>query len=250
MLQEQKLIADLNRIKNDEIYARKLCELPTEGKLDPIDQKYFENERPALENRIKEELQKIRGWNKSESSNVPLRFAEVSFFNFECRTESDKKNLDSVLKFVETENNEGVLILTGKRGTGKTHLGAAAVRDKLGYYVVMGDLIYKIESSLNFKSDQTEEEVFRDFATKDFLVIDEIGRSLKREKEIEILSYILRKRYDNRLPTIIITNLEKRVLLKTVGEAVADRLCETGTTVEFTGESYRVLKRKEMNDAA
>lgn len=250
MLQEQKLLADLNRIETDEIYARKLCELPTEGKLDPFDQKYFENERPALENRMKEELQKIRGWNKSESSNVPLRFSEVSFFNFECKTESDKKNLDSVIKFVERKNNEGVLILTGKRGTGKTHLGAAAVRDKLGYYVVMEDLIYKIESSLNFKSDQTEEEVFRNFATKDFLVIDEIGRSLKREKEIEILSYILRKRYDNRLPTIIITNLEKRVLLKTVGEAVADRLCETGTTVEFTGESYRVLKRKAMNDAA
>lgn len=250
MLYEQKLIDELKRFETDEHYAREKCELPAEGKLDPVDQNYYESEKPKVHDKMKEELRKVQGWNKSLLSNVPLRFSEVSFFNFECKTESDKKNLDSVIKFVERKNNEGVLILTGKRGTGKTHLGAAAVRDKLGYYVVMEDLIYKIESSLNFKSDQTEEEVFRDFATKDFLVIDEIGRSLKREKEIEILSYILRKRYDNRLPTIIITNLEKRVLLKTVGEAVADRLCETGTTVEFTGESYRVLKRKEMNDAA
>jgi len=250
MLYEQKLIDDLNRFENDEIFAREKCELPTEGKLEPHDQNYFEIEKPNVEKKMKDELRKVQEWNKSVLSNVPLRFSESSFFNYECKTDTDKKVLNSVIKFVETEKNEGVLILTGKRGTGKTHLGAAAVRDKLGFYVVMEDLIYKIESSLNFKAGQTEEEVFHDFTTKDFLVIDEIGRSLKREKEIEILSYILRKRYDNMLPTIIITNLEKKVLLKTVGEAVADRLCETGTTVEFTGESYRVLKRREMNNAA
>lgn len=108
----------------------------------------------------------------------------------------------------------------------------------------MEDLIYKVESSLNFKSPQTEEDVFNSFATVNFLVIDEVGRSLKREKEIEILSYILRKRYDNQLPTIVISNLEKKVLMKNLGEAVVDRLRETATSIEFTGESYRILKRK------
>lgn len=62
----------------------------------------------------------------------------------------------------------------------------------MGRYISMEDLIYKVESSMNFKSPQTEEEVFSSFATVNFLVIDEVGRSLKREKEIEILSYILR----------------------------------------------------------
>ena len=97
---------------------------------------------------------------------------------------------------------------------------------------------------MNFKSPQTEEEVFNDYSTVKFLVIDEVGRSLKCEKEIEILSYILRKRYDNQLPTIVISNLEKKVLMKNLGEAVVDRLRETATSIEFTGESYRILKRK------
>ncbi|MCR5187936.1 MAG: ATP-binding protein [Treponema sp.] len=250
MLYEKQLIDELNRFDRDEIFARSKCGLPTEGKLEDQDLKYFEFEKQKVRDRMQEELKKVQEWNKTKASNVPLRFSESSFFNFECRTEEDQKVLTSVIKFVESEKNEGVLILTGKRGTGKTHLGTAAVRDKLGSYIVMEDLIYKVESSLNFKSNQTEEEVFNDFSTKGFLVIDEIGRSLKREKEIEILSYILRKRYDNRLPTIIITNLEKKVLLRTLGEAVADRLCEIGSTVEFTGESYRVLRRKAMNAAA
>lgn len=99
--------------------------------------------------------------------------------------------------------------MTGAKETGKTHLGVAVVRDTQGRYISMEDLIYKVESSLNFKSPQTE-EVFNDYSAVKFLVIDEVGRSLKREKEIEILSYILRKQYDNQLPTIVISNLEKR----------------------------------------
>ena len=38
--------------------------------------------------------------------------------------------------------------MTGSRGTGKSHLGVAIVRDMLGYYVCMEDVIYKIESNL------------------------------------------------------------------------------------------------------
>lgn len=96
---------------------------------------------------------------------------------------------------------------------------------------------------MNFKSAQTEEEVFANYTTKPILVLDEIGRTLKREKEIEFLSYILRKRYDNKLPTIIISNLDRKTLLKILGEAVVDRLTEVATSIEFSGESYRILKR-------
>lgn len=194
--------------------------------------------------KIATNLFNIKNWNKSNSSGVPPRFAECSFFNFECRTETEKSIYQKVCNFVSQEGNEGVLLMTGVKETGKTHLGVAAVCDTQGRYISMEDLIYKVESSLNFKSPQTEEEVFNDYSTVKFLVIDEVGRSLKREKEIEILSYILRKRYDNQIPTIVISNLEKKVLMKNLGEAVVDRLRETATSIEFTGESYRILKRK------
>lgn len=38
--------------------------------------------------------------------------------------------------------------MTGAKGTGKTHLGAAAVLDTLDRYVSMEDLIYKTERKL------------------------------------------------------------------------------------------------------
>lgn len=250
MLNEKRLMEELYRIDNDELYVREKCGIEEKGELAPVEKMLLEKCVPELRRQIKDDLSEIQNWNKKSESNVPHRFSDVSFFNFQCSNDAEKKILESVIHFVEKENNDGVLMLTGKRGTGKTHLGISAVRDTKGFYIGMEDLIYKIESSLNFKSEQTEEQVLNDFATKRFLVIDEIGRSLKREKEIEILSYILRKRYDNKLPTVIISNLDKKCLLTNLGEAVADRLCEIGTSVEFSGESYRVLKRKEANCAA
>lgn len=243
-MREQKLIDELKRLDTDESYIRIKCGYPIEGELSEYEQAVLEYEKNIEREKITTPLNSIQKWNHRISSGVPSRFAECSFFNFECRTENEKSIFQNVCDFVSQEHNEGVLLMTGPKGTGKTHLGTAAVRDTQGRYVSMEDLIYKVESSLNFKSPQTEEEVFTDFATVRFLVIDEVGRSLKREKEIEILSYILRKRYDNQLPTIVISNLEKKVLLKSLGEAVVDRLRETATSIEFSGESYRILKRK------
>ena len=243
-MREQYFIDVLNRFDTDEIYARELCDFPTKGELTVHDKAVLEHDKIPIRERIVNELHLIQKWNHKKESGVPPRFAECSFFNFECRTENEKHIFQKVCDFVNQEHNEGVLLMTGAKGTGKTHLGTAAVRDTQGRYVSMEDLIYKVESSMNFKSPQTEEEVFADYSTTKFLVIDEVGRSLKREKEIEILSYILRKRYDNQLPTIVISNLEKKVLMKNLGEAVVDRLRETATSIEFTGESYRILKRK------
>lgn len=243
-MREQNLIDELKRFDADEKYALEKCGYSPDDKLEGRQKEIFEYERKSLREKIAANLSNIKNWNKDNSSGVPPRFADTSFFNFECRNENEKYCFEKVVAFSDREKNEGVLLLTGAKGTGKTHLGVASVRDNLGRYISMEDLIYKIESSLNFRSPQTEEEVFNDYSTVKFLVIDEVGRSLKREKEIEILSYILRKRYDNQLPTIVISNLEKKVLMKNLGEAVVDRLRETATSIEFTGESYRILKRK------
>lgn len=191
----------------------------------------------------KDQLAQYEMWNQNPESGIPQRYWHASFFNFETLSEAQKMVRGKVIDFVERPDNDGVLILTGPKGTGKTHLGASAVRATLGHYASMEDIIHRIDSSIHFSSRTTEEEVYEFYSSVNFLVIDEIGRSLRQEHEMEILSYLLRKRYDNQKPTILITNLTKDGLLDKVGEAVTDRLFETGECVEFSGESYRLGKR-------
>lgn len=144
-MREQNLIDESNRFDTDERFALEKCGYSPDDKLEGRQKKIFEYERKAVREKIAANLYNIKNWNKSNSSGVPPRFAGCSFFNFECRTETEKSIYQKVCNFVSQEGNEGVLLMTGAKGTGKTHLGTAAVRNTLGRYINMEDLIYKTE---------------------------------------------------------------------------------------------------------
>ncbi|MCR4790714.1 MAG: ATP-binding protein [Treponemataceae bacterium] len=178
-----------------------------------------------------------------ESSGVPRRYWHVNFDTYITRGSKDSKNLETIKKFTSLENNDKVLILLGAKGLGKTHLGAAIIRNCGGKFISIEELIFKYESAQDFHSKTNREELMDSYSSTTMLVIDEIGRSMQQEKENSLLNYILRRRYENMLPTVLISNLPKSDLLKKLGEAVLDRLKETCISVEFEGESYRPSKR-------
>ena len=178
-----------------------------------------------------------------ESSGVPRRQWHVDFETYISRNEKDSKNLETIKKFTSLDNNDKVLILLGAKGLGKTHLGSAIIRNCGGRFISIEELIFKYESAQDFHAKTNREELMDLYSSTKMLVIDEIGRSMQQEKENALLNYILRRRYENMLPTVLISNLSKAELLKKLGEAVLDRLKETCISVEFDGESYRPTKR-------
>lgn len=178
-----------------------------------------------------------------ESSGVPRRYWYVDFDTYISRNEKDLKNLETIKKFTSLDNNDKVLILLGAKGLGKTHLGSAIIRNCGGKFISIEELIFKYESAQDFHAKTNREELMDLYSSTKMLVIDEIGRSMQQEKENSLLNYILRRRYENMLPTVLISNLSKAALLKKLGEAVLDRLKETCISVEFDGESYRPSKR-------
>ena len=178
-----------------------------------------------------------------ESSGVPRRYWHVDFDTYISRNEKDLKNLETIKKFTSLDNNDKVLILLGAKGLGKTHLGSAIIRNCGGRFISIEELIFKYESVQDFHAKTNREELMDLYSSTKMLVIDEIGRSMQQEKENALLNYILRRRYENMLPTVLISNLSKAELLKKLGEAVLDRLKETCISVEFDGESYRPTKR-------
>lgn len=92
-MREQYFIDELNRFDTDERFALEKCGYSPDDKLEGRQKEIFEYERKSLREKIAANLYNIKNWNKSNLSGVPPRFSECSFFNFECRTETEKKHL-------------------------------------------------------------------------------------------------------------------------------------------------------------
>lgn len=226
-----------------EIFVNKIKKLNTIsffGTLEPdpeIDAWVKQREKELIEQAEKDAAYQMQ--KNVESSGVPRRYWHVDFDTYIPRNEKDSKNLESIKNFANLEKNDKVLIFLGPKGLGKTHLGSAIIRNCGGKFISIEELIFKYESAQDFHAKTNREELMESYSSTKMLVIDEIGRSMQQEKENALLNYILRRRYENMLPTVLISNLSKADLLKKLGEAVLDRLKETCISLEFEGESFR-----------
>ena len=98
-MREQNLIDELNRFDADERFALEKSGYSPDDKLEGRKKEIFEYERKSLREKIAVNLYNIKNWNKSNLSGVPPRFADTSFFNFECRNESAKIVSKKSLRF-------------------------------------------------------------------------------------------------------------------------------------------------------
>lgn len=174
-----------------------------------------------------------------QKCGVPAKFLEVSLENYQTKTDEEKKNKETVKAFIDNPKNR-VLILCGNNGNGKSHLGCAILRQRLGGYITSSDLCIEYEASTSYHAPRTREEMLKYFSKKNMLVIDECGKYMLNENlEKFLLVYLISARYENNLPTVLITNANKKEFIEFLGKSVYDRLTEVCTTLEFTGESKR-----------
>ena len=177
-----------------------------------------------------------------EKSGVSKMFFKASLENYNAESDEEKKALkecNNLIERVRKGNCNEVLLLYGKYGTGKTHLGSSLIRELGGTYRTSFEMCIEYEGCSDYHSKETKLQMLVKYSKEPFLVIDEIGRAGKVNTEKEILAFILNKRYENLLPTVIITNMTKPELMNHLGMAMFDRFKECCISCEFTGESKR-----------
>ena len=213
------------------------------------DEAQAEAERSKAEARAKElrdrELQERLG-----QSNLPLRFQGKTFENFEahCPAAADAlakckayaEDFDSVMERGQC------LVMTGKVGTGKTHLAAAIAnyliqnRKEEPLFMGVSQVIRCIKNTWNKNSEHAESEVMQWFVEPDLLILDEIGVQFGSETEKMLIFEIINKRYESIKPTVVLSNLTLAEIAEVMGERVVDRLREGGgIPLIFNWGSYR-----------
>jgi DNA replication protein DnaC len=211
------------------------------------DQKTQELERLQQEAAQKAKDQAQLDWF-FKNSKVPTRYLESSLNNYTPYTALQNKALDICTDFA-THPEDRTLILCGPNGTGKTHLAAGILRKVKGLYVTLLEILYRLDSAKAFHSADTKMQVLELYCKTPLLVIDEVGRGEtagQKDRQAEILYYLLNTRYGACLPTVICTNMGKVDLVRYMGEAVRDRLNETCIFCELDGESQRGRHRQEV----
>lgn len=171
---------------------------------------------------------------------VPRRYWDASFASF--REEEQREAFAAAVEFArKVRSGEAAnLLLLGSAGTGKTHLACAVLRECGGVYRLAAQLEDELQLARAFTSRDTPDDVLAKYGRMRLLVIDEAGRS----DSGDTLYRVINARYNERKPTLIVSNMDKAGFAHYAGTAAIDRLAENSRTVELKGASYRLVLRE------
>jgi len=209
------------------------CDKEFQDKADEFDRKQLEQQRERLLIAI----------------GISKRFTNATLENYKPVNKKASENLKIIKSycdnFKEIVKNGSSLILCGTPGTGKTHL-ACAMTIKLtdlkypSYYTTSYKMMSRIKATYGKYAEEIEQNVLHKLITSKLLIIDEIGVQFGSDAEKVLFYQIINGRYDNILPTVLISNLTVKELVEFIGDRCFDRLKEgSGVVLSFDWDSYR-----------
>jgi DNA replication protein DnaC len=189
-----------------------------------------------IEAQARAERERIQ--KKLGAALIPHRFVSKTFADYRADSEGQKKALtvcqDYAHNFREHFDAGRCLLLLGKPGTGKTHLAAAIANHVVtttkatAIYRTVGGILQHIKGSYDRESGYSEREAFDSYAKTNLLIIDDVGATKPTDFELATLFTIINSRYEQMMPTVIISNLPPKALPEALGERCVDRLREGG----------------------
>lgn len=210
-------------------------------------QRQQDEERIAAE-RVKNAADRLA--NKLGAALIPSRFRDRTFEGYIATAPKQIKALNVCREYAENfaEHYKAgrCLLLLGNVGTGKTHLATAIANHIMhtstatAVYRTVGGILQHIKGSYDRESGYSEGDAFAAYTKPSLLIIDEVGATKPTEFELASLFNIINGRYEEQLPTIVISNLPAGELSGALGERCVDRLREGGgIAVGFDWKSAR-----------
>ena len=126
----------------------------------------------------------------------------------------------------------GWLVLGGSSGSGKTHLAAAIVNERIengkpAFYITTPDLLDRLRASFDTDSEMPYDEFFDQIRNTPLLVLDDLGVQMGTPWAKEKLDQLITYRFNNELPTVISTIIPVEQLDDRLRTRLSDsRICQ------------------------
>ena len=194
--------------------------------------------------------QRVRNWERRlGQSGIPPRFQDRTLENFVAENEAQQKALTFAKSYAD-EFSEALktgksALFVGKPGTGKTHLAAGIGMNllKKGHPVLFMTVmraIRRVKDTWGKGREESETEAIAAMVEPHLLILDEVGVQFGSDFEKNLIFDIINERYENRLPTILMSNLPTAEVRAYLGDRVFDRMKEDGgARIVFDWESHR-----------
>ena len=195
------------------------------------------------------------GQKRFERSGIPIVHRERTFESF-IPVDGTDDALQAAWGLAKGTSPFRLLLLYGGHGNGKTHLAyaAAVLRHNRGEnvkYSIFAKMFLRMSHAMNGSGHESVADIISEMSECDFLVLDDLGAYKDSEWKDEVTETIINYRYENRLPTLITTNLDikatdrnQRVVLEAIVSRFRDK--EISMIVQNKGADYRPrLKRGE-----
>lgn len=188
---------------------------------------------------VDEAEQYIRG---AFEAQVELRGGAVQY------DEMTTKNLRKVAETLAGDSHKFGLLLAGTCGNGKTTTMRAVQSVVMllnnTYYNRFGQRIgNRLLEAKEIAQLSGKTEQLTAYQTIPLLFLDDLGREptevMRYGNVTSPITELLEYRYNQRLTTIVTTNLEPSEIREKYGDRIADRFNEMFVVVSYTGSSYR-----------
>ncbi|MDR2095753.1 MAG: ATP-binding protein [Treponema sp.] len=204
--------------------------------------KWREKEIKAMRQIENEEQEKTRLINM----RIPLRYCGLSLDNYTVASAEQEKVVEFLREYGKRDfKSMENLVIHGPPGTGKTHMICAFIQGckmKEAQYWKLSDIMRTIRDSYSPRSEESELQFLKRLSQIPILVIDEIGRQTGTKFEGNSIFDLLDDRYDNMLPTILISNLPlegEESMATYLGRSVMDRINENSLDIPCFWCNYR-----------